>query len=142
MSKKLIAVIAAVAIAAAGFLVLSGGRSSSNAADDVSTAPNSVQPSVATTPSTDPNSEQTYLADFKAGYADGFATGAVGYPYPDQATLTGRTGGYVSGLEQGFADGQNNQSLLQERLCSVASSRSVAPSNYYSTAPAPRANGS
>lgn len=137
MSRKLIAIIAAVVVTAAGLLILSGGRSSGEAAG-ISTAVQSPAPSVSTAPTTDPNSEQSYLADFKAGYADGFATGAVGYNYPDQGTLAGRTGGYLAGLEQGYADGQNNQGLLQDRLCGVGAAR-TAPSTSsgagYSAAP-------
>ncbi|HEU4387501.1 MAG TPA: hypothetical protein VFV34_06870 [Blastocatellia bacterium] len=121
MSRKLIAIIAAVVVISAGFLIMSGGRSSGEAASSAVQVP---APSTSAAPTNnDPNSEQAYLADFKAGYADGFATGAVGYNYPDQGTLAGRTGGYLAGLEQGYTDGQNNQGLLQDRLCGVGSAR-------------------
>jgi hypothetical protein len=143
MSKKLIAIIAAVVFTAGGLLILSGGRSSGEAAGEAA-SPAAGQPGVpsaSAAPANDPNSEQSYLADFKAGYADGFATGAVGYAYPDQPTLTGRTGGYLAGLEQGYADGQNNQALLQDRLCNVAAARPAEPGSSGSSYAPGRSNG-
>jgi hypothetical protein len=129
--QRLIAGVLAVFLVAAGFMLLSGD-SSSGQSEGLSTSP-SVQPNAAATAETNPNSEQAYLTDFKAGYSDGFATGAVGYPYPDQGVLTGRTGGYLGGFEQGYADGQNNQSVLQDRLCNANLSAAPAPSGYYTS---------
>jgi hypothetical protein len=60
------------------------------------------------------------VADFKTGYADGFTTGVAAMAYPDQTTLSGRSADYVTAFNQGYSDGQNEQSGIRERLCYVS----------------------
>src|SRR5262245_55523068 len=114
MSKRSLAIIISVVVFAAGVLTVTTSRSSGESTHAQTTSPYVTQ---AVTPVQNQASDQAYLADFKVGFGDGFSTGVSGFTYPEQSALVGRTGGYLAGFEQGFTDGQNQQAMIQERLC-------------------------
>lgn len=123
MSTKLIAVTLTTALLALGVLAFSNSNPTpSYGTRNAVTSPNLVTTAAQSTDA----SEATYLSDFRQGYSEGFTSGVSGFTYPDQQSLSSRSGGYLGGFEQGFADGQNQQASLRERLCSNVASNGIS----------------
>lgn len=116
MSSKLIAVMLTTALLALAVLAFS--NSGATNADYGRTSPN-VVPALADSGDA---SQAAYLSDFRDGYGEGFVAGVSALGYPDQQSMSGRSGGFLGGFEQGYADGQNQQAALRERLCSSETS--------------------
>lgn len=110
MKIRFIAVMLAAVLATAGVMAFSGHSPSSSTTEEPSAARRStaVQPEADTGP---------YLDDFKAGYADGFGTGALSFSFPDQSSMAGNSRGYVDGFTQGFGDGEEQRTKLRSELC-------------------------
>jgi hypothetical protein len=139
MSKKLIGIALAVVLVGAGFLAL---NQSSSVGDSTKSTPSSSQlPEPATQANKDIDA-QAVLAEYKAGFADGFYAGAADYNYPDAAAFSERTADYGAGFSEGYSAGQNQQAEIRSRLCNaeVSSNMSPLPSSRTAPAPAPAAS--
>jgi hypothetical protein len=127
MSTKLIAVTLTTALLALGVLAFTNSNPATTyGARDTVTSSNAAPMPVQNADA----SEAAYLSDFRQGYVEGFTSGVSGYTYPDQQSLSGRSGGYLGGFEQGYADGQNQQAVLRERLCSNLSTGPAGVTGY------------
>lgn len=114
MSSKLIAVVLTTAVLALAVLAFSNNSpTSADYSRNAVTSGGAVRASAEAGDA----SEAAYLTDFRAGYGEGFLAGVSALGYPDQQSLSGRSGGYLGGFEQGYADGQNQQADLRDRLC-------------------------
>jgi hypothetical protein len=122
MHKKVIAILLAGVLIAAGLLAISNRPSlqteQTASVEKTALAANSEA------------SSSAYLYDFKAGYAEGFKAGVLGTSYPDQASMAGKAQGYRDGFDQGYSDGQTQQASLRDKLCSAAVASSAASSGF------------
>jgi hypothetical protein len=123
MRNKVIAILLAGVVVAAGVLAISN-RPTTQTAEQAAAVEKTALAA---------NSEASgsaYLYDFKAGYADGFKAGVSGISYPDQASCAGKPQAYLDGFDQGYSDGQNQQASLRDKLCPAAAASSAASSGF------------
>ena len=113
MKIRFIAVVLAAVLATAGVMAFSGHSPSSSTTTEPLTSRNSV----AVQPEADSGA---YVDDFKAGYADGFGSGALSFSFPDQTSMASNSRGYLDGFTQGYGDGQEQRPNLRSELCTNA----------------------
>jgi len=129
MKIRFIAVVLAAVMATAGVMAFSGHSPSSSTTAEPLTSRNSV----AVQPEADSGA---YVDDFKAGYADGFGSGALSFSFPDQTSMASNSRGYLDGFTQGYGDGQEQRPNLRSELCTNARVSVVTGAQPgYSTAP-------
>ena len=116
MRIRFIAVALAAVMATAGVMAFSGHSPSTPTTEETLAARAPVQPAA---------DGGAYLDDFKAGYADGFGSGAMSFSFPDQASMASNSRGYLDGFSQGYGDGEAQRSTLRGELCSNARVSSV-----------------
>jgi hypothetical protein len=135
MTQKFLALLLAAVLGAMGVLAFSNERPSSRTTEFGGPS----APVVKTTLAADTENRnsiansgnEVYLADFKSGYADGFNAGVAGYEYPDQASMSNNSQGYLDGYGQGYPDGQSQQTVLRTQLCRNASVAAVSAGPAY-----------
>jgi hypothetical protein len=129
MKVRLIAVVLAAVLTTAGVMAFSGHSPSSSTTEESLAA----RKSAAVQPEGDTGA---YLDDFKAGYADGFGSGALSFNFPDQSSMASNTRGYLDGFTQGYGDGGEQRPNLRSELCTNARvSESTGAQSGYSAAP-------
>ena len=114
MKVRLIAVVLAAVLTTAGVMAFSGHSPSSSTTEGSLTA----RKAAAVQPEADGGG--AYLDDFKAGYADGFGSGALSFNFPDQSSMASNARGYLDGFTQGYSDGGEQSSNLRSELCTNA----------------------
>lgn len=113
MTTRFIAMLLAAVLAAAGVLTLTESRTGEQAGGK--------GPLARTALAADPEPfNDAYIGDFKSGYGEGFTAGVAGLGYPDQASMTSNTRGFLDGYSQGYTEGQGQQSNLRSQLCRAA----------------------
>ena len=112
MHMRLIAVVLAAVMATAGVMAFTG--------HSPSTPTTTAETSAARAPIQPEADGGAYLDDFKAGYADGFGSGALSFSFPDQASMASNSRGYLDGFTQGYGDGEEQRSTLRSEICSNA----------------------
>ena len=122
MSSRLIAVVVAAMVAAAGVKAFSTPQPAGTPAEVRTATIPAANPAPAQPAATD----ETYLAEYKTGYSDGFNLGVAGIGYPDQSSIANDSRGYLDGLGQGYTDGQSQQTSLQSQLCGSTDVRPVS----------------
>lgn len=121
MTTRLIALLLAAVLAAAGVLALTDSRTGEQ--------PGKKGPLATTAMAADPEPfNDAYIGDFKSGYGEGFSAGVAGLGYPDQASMTSNTRGFLDGYSQGYTDGQGQQSNLRSQLCRAATTAAFSSS--------------
>lgn len=114
MAIRFIAIVLAAVLSAAAVLSLSSPSSSGETQRLQSVASDRTNASATNEAA---NLGDAYVGDFKSGYGDGFNAGVTGLSYPDQSSMASNARGYLDGFNQGYADGQNQQANLRNRLC-------------------------
>ena len=110
MKIRFIAVVLAAVLATAGVMAFSSNSPSSS----TTVEPLASRKSAAVQPEAD---SSAYVDDFKAGYADGFSSGALSFSFPEQSSMASNSRGYLDGFTQGYGDGGEQRPNLRSELC-------------------------
>ena len=125
MSIRILAILLAATLSAAGVLAISNNSPSKEAGRLRTVA------AAGTTSASEPGTvNDAFVGDFKTGYADGFNAGATGLGYPDQSSMASNARGYLEGFNQGYTDGQSQQANLRNHLCGTGAVGSAYERSY------------